>query len=54
MAGKIWRVGLMGHAANKKNVLLFLGAMDAVLGAMNAPVVRGVAVDSALAFYASA
>lgn len=53
MAGRIWRVGLMGHAANKKNVLLFLSAMDAVLGEMNAPIVRGVAVDAALDMYAT-
>ena len=33
LSGKIWRVGLMGHAASQKNVLLFLSAMGSVLSA---------------------
>lgn len=53
MAGKIWRIGLMGHASNRKNVLLCLGAMDAVLGAMGAPIDRGIAVEAANAVYAA-
>jgi len=28
LAGKIWRIGLMGYASNPKNVLLCLGALD--------------------------
>jgi len=32
LAGKVWRIGLMGHAANKKNVLLCLAALQDVLG----------------------
>jgi len=51
MAGKIWRIGLMGHASNRKNVLLCLGAMEAILGAMNAPIDRGVAVEAAKGVY---
>ncbi len=47
MAGKIWRVGLMGHASSGKNVLLCLGAMEAVLGAMKAPIQTGRAVAAA-------
>lgn len=54
MAGKIWRVGLMGHASNPKNVFTCLGAMDAVLSAMKAPVKSGVAVAAAKQVYASA
>ncbi len=53
MAGKIWRIGLMGHASSQKNVLLCLGAMDAVLGNMGAPIERGVAVAAANAVYAA-
>jgi len=53
MAGKIWRIGLMGHASNRKNVLLCLGAMDAVLGDMGAPIDRGMAVEAANAVYAA-
>lgn len=47
MAGKVWRIGLMGHASNPRNVLLCLGALDDVLGRMKAPIKRGVAVDAA-------
>jgi alanine-glyoxylate transaminase / serine-glyoxylate transaminase / serine-pyruvate transaminase len=54
MAGKIWRVGLMGYASNPKNVLLCLGAMDAILSGMKAPIQSGVAVGSARDYYASA
>ncbi|GMV92807.1 MAG: hypothetical protein AMXMBFR82_25850 [Candidatus Hydrogenedentota bacterium] len=53
MAGKIWRIGLMGHASSQRNVLLCLGAMDAVLGSMGAPIERGVAVAAANAVYAA-
>jgi alanine-glyoxylate transaminase/serine-glyoxylate transaminase/serine-pyruvate transaminase len=48
MAGKIWRIGLMGFASNGRNVLLCLGALDAVLSDMGAPVKGGVAVEAAM------
>ena len=32
LAGKVWRIGLMGYAANRTNVLLCLGALEALLG----------------------
>ncbi len=47
MAGKVWRFGLMGHASNSRNILVCLGALDDVLGRMNAPIQRGVAVAAA-------
>ena len=47
MAGKIWRIGLMGYASNPTNVLFCLGALDAVLTGMRAPIKSGVAVDAA-------
>ena len=47
MAGKVWRIGLMGHASNPRNVLLCLSALDDVLGRMKALIKRGVAVDAA-------
>ncbi|MEN8206146.1 MAG: alanine--glyoxylate aminotransferase family protein [Pseudomonadota bacterium] len=52
MAGKIWRIGLMGFASNETNVLFCLGALDAVLSGMKAPITSGVAVDAARAVYA--
>ncbi len=53
LAGKVWRVGLMGFASNQKNVLFCLGAMDAVLGDMGAKIQRGVAVEAASKLYAA-
>jgi alanine-glyoxylate transaminase/serine-glyoxylate transaminase/serine-pyruvate transaminase len=47
LAGKIWRIGLMGFASNEKNVLNCLGALDAVLSGMNAQINSGVAVRAA-------
>lgn len=51
LAGKVWRIGLMGYGCNQKNVLFFLGALDAVLSSMNAPIKSGMAVKAALATY---
>ncbi len=48
MAGRIWRIGLMGYASNRRNVLLCLGALDAVLTDMGAAIERGVAVEAAM------
>jgi len=47
MAGKIWRIGLMGYASNAKNVLVCLGALEAVLGGMGAAITTGKAVEAA-------
>ncbi len=47
LAGKIWRIGLMGYASNTKNVLYCLGALDAVLSDMQAAITQGVAVSAA-------
>jgi alanine-glyoxylate transaminase/serine-glyoxylate transaminase/serine-pyruvate transaminase len=52
LAGKVWRIGLMGFACNEKNVLFFLGALDAVLTEMRAPIHSGKAVAAAMASYA--
>jgi len=54
LAGKVWRIGLMGHASNPRNVLFCLGALDAVLSGMQAPIRGGVAVEAARAVYAAA
>lgn len=35
LAGKIWRVGLMGHSSSQRNVLLFLSALQTVLQAQD-------------------
>jgi alanine-glyoxylate transaminase/serine-glyoxylate transaminase/serine-pyruvate transaminase len=53
MAGKVWRIGLMGHASSPRNVLLCLGALDDVLSNLKAPIERGVAVAAAHKAYAA-
>lgn len=52
MAGKVWRIGLMGHASNARNVLFCLGALDDVLTHIKAPIESGVAVAAARQVYA--
>jgi len=52
LAGKVWRIGLMGESCCKTNVLLCLGALDAVLTDMGAPINSGKAVAAAQAVYA--
>ncbi|RJQ46873.1 MAG: alanine--glyoxylate aminotransferase family protein [Gammaproteobacteria bacterium] len=47
MAGKIWRIGLMGYASNPTNVLFCLSALEETLARLNAPIKRGVAVATA-------
>jgi alanine-glyoxylate transaminase / serine-glyoxylate transaminase / serine-pyruvate transaminase len=51
LAGKVWRIGLMGESSCKTNVLLCLGALDAVLTDMGAPINSGKAVSAAQAVY---
>ena len=51
LAGNTWRIGLMGFASNQTNVLFCLGALDAVLSSMKAPITSGVAVEAARAVY---
>lgn len=51
LAGKVWRIGLMGESACATNVLLCLGALDAILSDMKAPINSGKAVAAAQAVY---
>jgi len=51
LAGKVWRIGLMGYASNKTNVLFCLGALDAVLTSMGGKIESGVAVKAATDCY---
>lgn len=52
LAGKIWRIGLMGHTANKKNVLFCLNSLESVLIDMGVPLTGGTAAKAAMAEYA--
>lgn len=51
MAGKIWRIGLMGHGSRQENVMLCLRALDEVLGAAGADIKTGAAETAARRFY---
>jgi len=53
MAGKIWRIGLMGFASNETNVLNCLGALEAVLSDMGADIQSSKAVSAAKAVYSA-
>ena len=46
LAGKVWRIGLMGHASNMKNVMYCLGALESILTDMSIPI-NGGAVTAA-------
>jgi len=53
LAGKVWRIGLMGYASNPKNVLLCVNALEAVLSQCNAHINKGVATAAVQASYNS-
>jgi alanine-glyoxylate transaminase/serine-glyoxylate transaminase/serine-pyruvate transaminase len=54
LAGKVWRVGLMGEGARQPNVLAVLAALEHELRKLGRPVAPGAAVGAALAAYAKA
>ena len=45
LAGKVWRIGLMGYSSRTENVLLCLAALEAVLSEMDAPIITGAALE---------
>ncbi len=46
LAGKVWRIGLMGYSSRAENVLLCVGALEAVLADMDAAIHRGAALQA--------
>jgi|HubBroStandDraft_5_1064220.scaffolds.fasta_scaffold03306_3 alanine-glyoxylate transaminase/serine-glyoxylate transaminase/serine-pyruvate transaminase len=52
--GKAWRVGLMGYSSQNKNVLLFLAALEKVLGDQGHRVPAGAGVAAAIQSYQGA
>ncbi|MEI8241901.1 MAG: alanine--glyoxylate aminotransferase family protein [bacterium] len=50
LAGRIWRVGIMGHACCRSNVMLFLAALETILQAEGVRVNAG-ALTAAAAVY---
>ncbi len=53
MAGKIWRIGLMGHSSRRRNVVLCLAALEVVLREMGADICGGEGLAAAEAVYAA-
>jgi len=51
LAGKVWRVGLMGYACNRRNVLTCISALGHVLGESGVQVDIGAALAAAEAAY---
>lgn len=51
LAGKVWRVGLMGYASNSKNVRFFLSSLENTLQEMKAPIQSGAAIAAANSVY---
>lgn len=49
LAGKTWRIGLMGHASRPRNVLYCLGALEAVLAGQPCDIKPGAAIPAAQA-----
>jgi len=49
LAGKIWRVGIMGHSSSPQAILLFLGALEGVLRLQGHPVPPGAGTAAAIA-----
>ncbi|KAA1193906.1 alanine--glyoxylate aminotransferase family protein [Pseudohalioglobus sediminis] len=51
LAGKTWRIGLMGYASNERNVLSCLTALEAVLARQGADIRTGAALNAAAAVF---
>jgi alanine-glyoxylate transaminase/serine-glyoxylate transaminase/serine-pyruvate transaminase len=47
--GRAWRIGIMGSSCVARNVILILGALEAILGDLGVPVPRGAALAAAAA-----
>ena len=54
LRGKIWRIGTMGWGCRKSNVLICLGALEAVLRQQGFATPAGAGVDAALKVYRDA
>ena len=46
LAGKVWRIGLMGYSSRADNVLYCLSALEAVLSEAGAPIHAGAAIQA--------
>ncbi len=46
LAGKVWRIGLMGYASNPRNVLFCVNALESVLSGCNAHINKGTVTEA--------
>lgn len=53
LAGKTWRIGLMGFASNERNVVYCLNALEAILARQGAAINTGKALPAAQAVFAN-
>ncbi|MPY70723.1 MAG: aminotransferase class V-fold PLP-dependent enzyme [Alphaproteobacteria bacterium] len=53
LAGKVWRVGLMGASATPANVTLFLAGLEDILSGMGAKIEKGAALPAAQKAFAA-
>ena len=51
LAGKVWRIGLMGNSARAEKVIFCLSALESILSDMGAPISKGVALSAAQSVY---
>jgi alanine-glyoxylate transaminase/serine-glyoxylate transaminase/serine-pyruvate transaminase len=51
LAGKVWRIGLMGYASKPSNVMLCVNALESVLSKYNAHINKGAATQAVQAAY---
>ena len=51
LAGKTWRIGLMGHSSSEQNVTACLNALEAVLSNQGAAITTGAALPAAQGVY---
>jgi len=47
LAGKVWRIGLMGYSSRAENIFLCLSSLEATLSGMQANINKGAALDAA-------
>ena len=46
LAGKVWRIGLMGHSSRAENIVLCMSALEAILSDMGAKINAGAALPA--------
>ena len=47
LAGKTWRIGLMGHSSTRRNILTCLASLETVMAKQGYDLVTGAAIDAA-------